>query len=123
MSASLMRLNQNEVLLCKRICEHGLEYAVIDHSPVASAYAKAHGPSDVLRTGDNPRQVLGDFLRSERETLQLMVNDITANVRLVIAERFPKHDLRRVVNEITHMCKKVARLGFSEMSADLDDRT
>jgi hypothetical protein len=116
--ASLMRLSQNEVLLCKRVCEHGLEYAVIDHSRVASAYAKAHGPIDVLRTGDNPRQVLRDFLHSERETLQLMVNDITANVRLTIGERFPKQDLRRVVNEITNMCKKVARIGFSEMSVE-----
>lgn len=116
--ASLMQLNHNEVLLCKRVCEHGLEYAIIDHTPVASAYAKAHGPLDVLRTGDNPRQVLRDFLRNERETLQLMVNDITANVRLLIAERFPKQDLRRVVNEITRMCKSVARLGFSESLAD-----
>ncbi len=117
--ASLMRLNQNEVLLCKRVCEHGMEYAVIDHSPVASAYAKTHGPLDVLRTGDNPRQVLRDFLCSERETLQLMVNDITTNVRLVIAERFPKQDLRRVVNEITRMCKNVARLGFSETPQEI----
>ena len=112
--ASLITLNNNEILLCKRVSEHGLEYAVIDHSSVASAYAKAHGPLDVLRTGDNPRQVLRDYLRSERETLELMTNDITANVRLLIAERFPKQDLRRVVNEITRMCKKVARLGFSE---------
>jgi hypothetical protein len=115
---SLMRLNHSEVLLCKRACEHGLEYAVIDHLPVASAYAKVHGPLDVLRTGDNPRQVLRDFLRSERETLELMTNDITANVRLLIAERFPKQDLRRVVNEITRMCKKVAHLGFSETLMD-----
>ena len=116
--APLMRLNQNEVFLCKRICEHGLEYAVIDHFPAASAYAKALGSLDVLRTGDNPRQVLRDYLRSESETLQLMVNDITANVRLLIAERFPKQDLRRVVNEIACMCKKVARLGFSESLAE-----
>lgn len=121
--APLMRLNQNEVLLCKRICEHGLEYAVIDHSPAASAYAKTLGPLDVLRTGDNPRQVLRDYLRSESETLQLMVNDITANIRLVIAERFPKQDLRRVVNEITRMCKKVARLGFSETQLDIAGQT
>ena len=112
--ASLMRLNQNEVLLCKRVGEHGFEYAVIDHSTSASAYAKARGPAEVLRTGDNPRQVLRDFMRGEREALQLMVNDITANVRVFIAERFPKQDLRRVVNEITRMCKSVARLGFSE---------
>jgi len=118
---SLMQLNRNEVLLCKRVCEHGLEYAVIDQSPVASAYAKAHGPLEVLRTGDNPRQVLRDFLHNERETLQLMVNDITANVRLLIAERFPKQDLRRVVNEITRMCKSVARLGFSETPVETPD--
>jgi|HubBroStandDraft_6_1064221.scaffolds.fasta_scaffold156936_2 hypothetical protein len=115
---SLMRLNHNEVLLCKRACEHGLEYAVIDHSPVTSAYAKVHGPLDLLRTGDDPRQVLRDFLRNERETLELMTHDITANVRLLIAERFPKQDLRRVVNEITRMCNKVARLGFSETPTD-----
>ena len=47
-----------------------------------------------------------------------MTNDITANVRLLIAERFPKQDLRRVVNEITRMCKKVARFGFSETPTD-----
>ena len=116
--APLMRLNHNEVLLCKRVCEHGFEYAVIDQSPVASAYAKAYGPVDVLRTGDSPRQVLRDYLRSECETLQLMTNDITASVRLLIAERIPKQDLRRVVNEITSMCKKVARLGFSESLID-----
>lgn len=115
---SLMRLNQNEVVLCRRVCEHGLEYAVIDQSPVSSIHAKVNGRSEVLRTGDNPRQVLRDFLRGERETLQLMVNDITANVRLVIAERFPKQDLRRVANEITRLCKKVARLGFSESLTD-----
>jgi hypothetical protein len=115
---SLMRLKDNEVFLCKRVCEHGLEYAVIDQASVASAYAKARGPLDVLRTGDNPRQVLRDYLRSESEALQLMVNDITANVRLVIAERFPRQDLRRVVNEITRMCQKVARSGFSETVTD-----
>jgi hypothetical protein len=110
----LMQLDCNEVLLCKRVCEHGNEYAVIDRSSVASAYTKANGPTDILRTGDNPRQVLHEFIRGERETLQLMVNDITANVRLFIAEKFPYQDLRRVVNEITRMCRSVARLGFSE---------
>jgi len=108
---------------CAWISEHGLEYAVIDQSSVASAYAKAHGPLDVLRTGDNPRQVLRDYLRSERETLKLMTNDISANVRLLIAERVPKHDLRCVVNEITRMCKKVARLGFAETLTDAATQT
>ena len=50
--------------------------------------------------------------------LELVANDITANVRLLIAERFPKQDLRRVVNEITRMCQSVARLGFSDTLAE-----
>ena len=120
---SLMRLNRNEVLLCKRVCEHGLEYAVIDHSPVASVYAKVHGPVDVLRTGDNPRQVLRNYLRSERQTLELVANDITATVREFVKERFPKQDLRRVVNEIAHMCRKVVRLGFSESLSESTNQT
>jgi hydrogenase maturation factor len=49
-----------------------------------------------------------------------MLNHITANVRLLIAERFPKQDLRRVVNEIARMCSKVARLGFSETPLDTE---
>jgi hypothetical protein len=69
---------------------------------------------------DNPRQVLRDFLRSGRETLELMSKDITANVRLLIAERFPREDLRRLVNEITCVCTKVTRLVSSETPADLD---
>ena len=83
---SLMRLDRNEVLLCKRICEHGLEYAVIDQAPAASAYGRARGPLEILRTGDNPRQVLRDYLQGERDTLQLMANDISANVRLLISD-------------------------------------
>jgi len=35
-------------------------------------------------------QVLRDYPQSEREAPQLMASDITANVRLLIAERFPK---------------------------------
>ena len=61
------------------------------------------------------------FCAANGRLLELMVNDITANVRLLIAERFPKQDLRRVVNEITRMCKQVARLGFSETPADTPD--
>lgn len=117
--ASLMRLDNNEVFLCQRAAEHGVEYAVIDHLPAASAYAKAHGPLDILRTGDNPRQVLREYLLNERQTLELMANDISASVRVFMADRFPTQDLSRVVNALTRMCKKVAHFGFSEALTDL----
>jgi len=121
--ASLLRLDNNEVLLCKRIAEHGIEYAVIDRLSAASVYAKANGPHDLLRTGNDPHRVLRDYLHGERQSLELMTNDITANVRLLVAERFPEQDLSRVVNSIARMCKKVTRLGFSESLSELSGQT
>jgi hypothetical protein len=111
---SLMKLDNNEVLLCKRVAEHGTEYAVIDRLRAASAYAKASGPLDILRTSDDPRRVVRDYLRSERRILELVANDITATVREFVTERFPGRDSRRVVNEIVHMCKRILLHGFSE---------
>jgi hypothetical protein len=121
--ASLMKLDRNEVLLCKRVAEHGTEYAVIDRLPAASAYAKASGRLDILRTGDDPRRVVRDYLRSERQMLELVANDITATVREFVADRFPKPDSRRVLNEIAHMCKKILRHGFSESLSESPSRT
>lgn len=114
----LIQLSDNEVLLCKRQHEHGVEYAVIDHSPAASVYAKANGSLDILGTSDDPRQALQDYLRSERQTLELMANDIAATVRLFMAERFPRQDVSRVTSAITRICKKVARLELSETPAE-----
>jgi len=117
--APLLQLDSNDVVLCKRRHEHGVEYAVIDHSPAASAYAKANRALDILDTSDDPRQALQDYLRTERQTLELMANDISASVRLFISERFPRQDVSRVVTAITRMCKKAARLELSESPGDL----
>ncbi len=111
---SLMKLESNEVLLCRRLAEHGTEYAVIDRLPATSAHTKGNGPLDILRTNDDPRQVICDYLRNERRTLELVANDITATVREFVVNRFPKTDSRRVVNEIAHMCEKILHHGFSE---------
>jgi hypothetical protein len=61
-----------------------------------------------------PSRLLRNCLRNEQETLQLPANDITASVREIMKERFPKQDLRRVVNAISRLCKKAVRLDFSE---------
>jgi hypothetical protein len=119
----LMRLDQNEVLLCQRMAEHGVEYAVMDRLPATSEFAKANGPVDLLQTGNDPYRVLRTYLQAERQALELMVNEITAQVRLLVAERFPEQELNRVVNSITRMCKNVARLGFSETHSEAPVQT
>lgn len=105
------------------LAEHGTEYAVIDRLPAASAYAKGNGPLDILRTSDDPRRVVRDYLRSEQRILELVANDITATVREFVADRFPKPDSRRGVNEIAHMCETILRHGFSETPSELPSRT
>lgn len=116
--AALIRLENNEVLLCKRLSEHGVEYAVIDQSPTTSRYGKAAGHLDILQTSDNPSRVLDEYLRTERQTLELMASDITASLRIFMSERFPSQDVTRVVTAITRMCRNAARLGVSESQAD-----
>jgi hypothetical protein len=55
--------------------------------------------------------------------LELVANDITATVWELVADRFPKPDSRRVVNEIAHMCKKILRHGFSETLSEVPGQT
>ena len=109
-----MKLETNEVLLCRPSAEHGTEYAVIDRLPATSAYAKGNRLLDILRTSDDPRQVIRDHLRDERRTLELVANDIIATVREFVENRFPKPDSHRVVNESAHMCEKMLHHGFTE---------
>jgi hypothetical protein len=49
---------------------------------------RRYGKTSLVRTAlGNPRQILRDYVHGERETLQMMANDITANVRLLIPDR------------------------------------
>lgn len=120
--AALMRLDNNEVTLCKRLAEHGVEYAVIDQSPAAGRYGKSVGHLDILQTSDNPQRVLSEYLRSERKALELMTNDVTAAVRLFVSEQFPRHDVSRVVTLITRMCKNAVRIGTSETQSQTNQQ-
>jgi len=112
----LMQLKHNEVLLCKRVAEHGVEYAVIDQLPAASKYAMANGALDILETSDDPRRALRAYLQTERQALELMANDVTASLRVFMAQRFPRQDVSRIVSSITRMCKRVARLDLSDLA-------
>jgi hypothetical protein len=114
-----MQLDNNEVLLCKKVGEHGLEYAIIDRSPSTSVYAKAAGGLDILESSNDPRRALRNYLQSEFQTLELMAKDITASVRIFMTENFPKEDMIRVVNTITRTCKDAIRQGLTETTAEL----
>ncbi|HEY3856454.1 MAG TPA: hypothetical protein VGO67_18880 [Verrucomicrobiae bacterium] len=96
----LVQLNQSEVFLCQK----GTEFAVVERFSENSRYAAVNGPAEIMRTGNNERQVLQDYVENERQTLQLLATDLTARVRETLAAQHPEQNCKRVVEAITRRC-------------------
>jgi len=82
---------------CHRPISYGAEYAVVEHSP-------AHGTNEILNRGWNAGEVLKAFTQGLRQTLQVWTEDVTAQVREFLSEKFPGHDLSRVADAFILKC-------------------
>jgi len=96
----LVKLKENEVCLCQR----GTEFAIIERHPEYSAYAQANGAAEITLTGNHERQLLQDFVQSERQALHLLTSDLTAKVSEKLAGQYPDLNCQRVVQAITQRC-------------------
>ena len=82
---------------CHRPISYGAEYAVVEHFP-------AHGTNEILNRGWNASEVLKAFTQGLRQTLQVWMEDVTAQVREFLSEKFPGHDLSLVADAFIHKC-------------------
>jgi hypothetical protein len=82
---------------CHRPISHGAEYAVVEHFP-------ARGANEILNRGWNAGEVLKSFTQGQRQALQVWTEDLSAQVREFLSEKFPGHDLSRVVDAFIHKC-------------------
>ena len=80
------------VSLCHRRTAAGLEFAIVESLPLKSGERKK-----VLNSGDNAREVLRTFARGQRQVLQVWKDDVTAQVREHLAEKYPQQDMSIVV--------------------------
>jgi hypothetical protein len=101
---TLFKSFRSEMLLCSRdFIEE--KFAVIEKFDPHSPYARVHGETDVLMTGNNVFVLLQGFVESERRVLQLFRKDIEAAVEENLAEKFPGQNCSRVVRAISVLCK------------------
>ncbi|MGA2684311.1 MAG: hypothetical protein ABSF51_04600, partial [Verrucomicrobiota bacterium] len=78
--------------ICHRRTAAGLEFAVVECLPLKSGELKS-----VLNNGQNVREVLQTFMRDQRQILNLWKEDVKAQVREHLDEKYPRQDMGIVV--------------------------
>lgn len=78
--------------VCHRRTSGGLEFAVVECLPFKSGEMK-----DVLNSGHDASEVLQTFARDQRQVLNLWKNDVTAQIREHLEEKYPHQDMNIVV--------------------------
>jgi hypothetical protein len=101
---SLFKSARGEMLLCSRLIEGKEQFGVLEKFDSNSLYAKMHGESELIMTGNTAFLVLQNFIESERSVLKLFRKDIEATVEENLAERFPGQNHSRVVRAISARC-------------------
>lgn len=85
-----VKLTEN-IFLCHRPVTGGAEYDVVEQFP-------ARGTNEILNQGGNAGEVLTAFTQAQRQVLLVWTEDMTAQVREFLAEKYPGHDLSRVAD-------------------------
>jgi len=78
--------------VCHRRTAAGLEFAVVECLPLKSGELRS-----VLNSGHNVREVLREFMRDQRQVLNLWKDDVKAQVREHLDEKYPHQDMGIVV--------------------------
>jgi hypothetical protein len=83
------------IFLCHRPTTGGADYAVVEHFP-------AQDTNEIWNRGGNAVEVLRMFAREQRQALQVWTEDMNAQVKEFLAERFPGQDMSRVADSFMH---------------------
>jgi urease gamma subunit len=82
----------NVTSICHRRTEAGLEFAIVECLPLKSGETK-----EVLNNGHNVRDVLRAFTHDQRQVLNLWKEDVKAQVREHLDEKYPGQDMGIVI--------------------------
>ena len=91
--------------VCHRHTSSGLEFAVVECLPLKSGEMK-----DVLHSGHDASKVLQAFARDQRQVLTLWKDDVTAQIREHLEEKYPHQDMNIVVESFdTKLTRDISR--------------
>jgi hypothetical protein len=79
------------IFVCHRNVTGTLEFAVVEHFP-------ANGTNEVLARGRNAVEVLKAFTHEQHQALQIWKEDLAAQVKNFLTEKYPGHDMDRVAD-------------------------
>ena len=77
--------------ICHRRTAAGLEFAIVECLPLKLGEMK-----DVLNSGHDVREVLQAFVRDQRQVLRVWKDDVNAQVKEHLAEKYPHQDMNIV---------------------------
>jgi hypothetical protein len=101
--------------VCHRRMAAGLEFAVVECLPLKSGEKK-----DVLNSGHDAREVLQAFTRDQRQVLNLWKEDVKAQVREHLDEKYPRQDVGIVVESF--VIKMARAISETRMHAQSQSR-
>lgn len=84
----------DNVFVCHREIGNLTEFAVIERFPT--------GTNEIWNKGRNAVEVLKAFTHDQRQALQIWIEDMAAQVKEFLAEKYPGHDLTRTVENFLH---------------------
>jgi hypothetical protein len=85
----------DNLFVCHRSTPSGTEYAVVEHIP-------ANGTNEICTRGRNAVEVLRAFTAEQRQALQIWTEDMAAQVKEFLAEKYPGRDMSRVADAFIH---------------------
>ncbi|HEY5297394.1 MAG TPA: hypothetical protein VIK59_05675 [Verrucomicrobiae bacterium] len=86
-----------DISICHRRNAGEMEFAVVESVPLPSGETK-----EVLNSGHNVREVLQTFAHDQRQVLRLWKDDVTAQMREHLEQKYPGHDMSIVVESFEY---------------------
>lgn len=83
----------DNISLCYHLVSDGAEYAIIQHFP---------NSNEIWNQGRNAVEVLRTFALEERRALEIWMRDVKAQVKKLLAEKYPGQDMSRVAEGFMH---------------------
>ena len=100
--AQLLKPWRSEVLLCQK--QNGDEWAVIQRFQPKSAYARAHGETEILLKGNDRCALVDEYMAQVQHTLRFMARNLVAKAQKVAWDNYPDHNPVKVVRAISQRC-------------------
>jgi hypothetical protein len=86
----------DNIFVCHRQTIAGPEYAVVERFPT--------GTNEIWNRGCNAVDVLKAFTHDQRQALYIWTEDMTAQLKEFLAEKYPGQDMSRVADAFVLKC-------------------